>query len=173
MVAQSYLKLQNSILSEIWLFNFWLKPACVGCSHNNKSFWQFCGDQGSEPIEENDPNSNDSYDKSSPTKQNIQCSGESAVSVIASSCQDRRRGKSDTFHHAGGDEGKSVETRNFVTLPPSLTEQRNFVTISTDKNKLRLNPKFGAATGKDGIRENFSQILLEVSWKKWPRKYKI
>ena len=53
------------------------------------------------------------------------------------------------------------------------TEQRNFVTISTDKNKLRLNPKFGAAGGKDGIKENFSQILLEVSWKKWPRKYKI
>ena len=55
-----------------------LNLVCVGCPHNNKTFWQFC-------------NSDEDYDRSSPTKQNIQCLGRSANEVIASSCDKRRK----------------------------------------------------------------------------------
>ena len=99
-----------------------LNLVCVGCPHNNKTFWQFC-------------NSDEDYDRSSPTKQNIQCLGRSANEVIASSCDKRRKiTPSENLYNFN-----ERDSRNFVTLPSS--DQQNFVTISP-KNKLRRNPNF-------------------------------
>ena len=132
-------------------FYFWLKTPCVGCTHNNKTFWQFCEDS-------------DEYDRTSPTKQNIQCDGRSAAKVIASSCDAELRQKIAIIPHderIKSDNNEAV--RNFVTLPSA--DHTNFVTLSPNKNKLRVNPKFGAArslvSGDDS--QNFSQISGEVS----------
>ena len=117
------------------------EPVYLGCSHNNKTFWQFC------PLDEADEELS-RYDHSAPTKQNILCDDKSAAQVIA------KCGKSDKFEDflSGlSDEKKMMEDiTSYVTVSPKFNFRPTTRSIlsenaadSSDFTEVRFTLSFG------------------------------
>lgn len=98
-----------------------------GCIQN-KSFWQFCP-------------ANEPYDRSSPTKQNIQCNTKSAAEVIAEKIEQRIKSKLAPPIPTSQSKESDLVT-SYVTINPKLKND-NYVTVSTE-NIIKTNPKLDA-----------------------------
>ena len=95
------------------------EPVYLGCSHNNKTFWQFC--PYDEAHEEFNRSGDNRYDHSAPTKQNILCDTKPAAQVIAKCSSGEKSDKFEDFLSGLSDEKKMMEDiTSYVTVSPKF-----------------------------------------------------
>merc|ERR1712106_972182 len=102
-----------------------------GCIQN-KSFWQFCP-------------ANEPYDRSSPTKQNLQCNTKSAAEVIAEKMEQRIESRLSPAIPTS--QSKEVDlVTSYVTINPILKKDY-YVTVSTE-NTIKTNQQLDVVFSK-------------------------
>jgi len=136
-LAREWTKYESGVFSEHGFEDDRLYPTSFSAGNisqpsqgciQNKSFWQFCP-------------ANEPYDRSSPTKQNLQCNTKSAAEVIAEKIEQRI--KSRTSPPIPTLQSKEVDSvTSYVTMNPILKKD-NYVTMST-KNTIKTNLKLDA-----------------------------
>merc|ERR1711874_367164 len=110
-----------------------------GCIQN-KSFWQFCP-------------ANEPYDRSSPTKQNLQCNTKSAAEIIAEKIEQRIKSRLPTPAPTSQSKEDDLVT-SYVTINPKLKKD-NYVTVSTE-NVIKINPKLDVVSSESENSDKLS-----------------
>lgn len=132
-LAREWTKYQSGVFSEQGFKDDRLYPPIFSAGNvsqpsqgciQNKSFWQFCP-------------ANEPYDRSSPTKQNLQCNAKSAAEVIAEKIEQKKIEMSSPIPTLQSKEADLVTS--YVTINPNMRKD-NYVTVSTE-NLIKTNPK--------------------------------